>query len=104
MLSPLYHRICFCRSYRWYLRSDDSSFLDISTLAWPSHRMTRVVTLNGCCREQSGSSVYLRKGGFYLVRAIMKEGGGGEPMLPSYTLQPCHSSSNSVSSLLPRKF
>lgn len=40
--------------------------------------MTRMVTLNGCCREQVGRSVYLVKGSYYFIRALVKEGGGGD--------------------------
>ena len=65
-------------SYQFFLRSDDSSILEISTAPWPAHQMTRVVTLDGCCREQPGGTIPLQAGKYYLMRGIYKEGGGGE--------------------------
>jgi len=41
--------------------------------------MTRVVTLDGCCREQPGGTISLQAGKYYLMRGIYKEGGGGKP-------------------------
>jgi len=67
-------------NHYFYLRSDDSSWVEVSTKPFPEHAMKIASKLNGCCREQghNGAPIYMEKGKYYLTRTLMKEGGGGD--------------------------
>merc|ERR1711871_1196749 len=65
--------------YSFSTRSDDSSEVWVATQPSTTSSLKKVVELNGCCRKVQGKTkIKMNKGNVYYIRAMVKEGGGGE--------------------------
>ena len=65
--------------YRFFTDSDDHSEVWVADRPNMEDGLKKVVELKGCCREVAGSTkLQWTAGQKYYVRALVKEGGGGE--------------------------
>lgn len=65
--------------YTFSTRSDDSSQVWAAPQPNSQNHLVKVAELNGCCRKVQGRKALQWKQSFaYYIRAVVKEGGGGE--------------------------
>eukprot|EP01049_Picozoa_sp_SAG25_P006404 SAG25_NODE_480_length_7508_cov_8.128627_3_plen_1083_part_01 len=66
-------------TYTFSTRSDDSSEVWAASRPMSQSGLVKVVELNGCCRKVNGNrKLKWTAGQLYYIRALVKEGGGGE--------------------------